>query len=150
MISSEPFLIPAEDRHRSGRPVAPRCTLGQPNIITTSAKLGQEKPDLVQRFVDASIEGWYLDLYGDPTPANRLITQAMGRCCRPGRFWSQHDDRPWHRSRRYQEPGHRCHDARWRSLSDDGELGVYKPNIEVAKAYTTRFVNKRVGMDAGR
>ena len=33
----------------------------------------REKPDLVQRFVDASIEGWYSYLYGDPAPANALI-----------------------------------------------------------------------------
>ena len=33
----------------------------------------QDKPDLVQRFVDASIEGWYSYLYGDPAPANALI-----------------------------------------------------------------------------
>ena len=33
----------------------------------------QEKPDLVQRFVNASIEGWYSYLYGDPSPGNALI-----------------------------------------------------------------------------
>ena len=27
----------------------------------------------MQRFVDASIEGWYSYLYGDPSPANALI-----------------------------------------------------------------------------
>ena len=30
-------------------------------------------PDLVQRFINASIEGWYSYLNGDPTPANKLI-----------------------------------------------------------------------------
>ena len=30
-------------------------------------------PDLVQRFVDASIEGWYSYLYGNPELANKLI-----------------------------------------------------------------------------
>ena len=34
--------------------------------IETSWKLVQEKPDLVQRFVDATAEGWYTYLYGDP------------------------------------------------------------------------------------
>src|SRR5882672_9070555 len=32
-----------------------------------------DKPDLVQRFIDASIEGWYSYLNGDPTPGNALI-----------------------------------------------------------------------------
>ena len=42
-------------------------------LIETSQKLVRDKPDLVQRFVDASIEGWYSYLYGDPAPANALI-----------------------------------------------------------------------------
>src|SRR5947207_2922522 len=41
--------------------------------IETSSKLINEKPDVVQRFVDATIEGWYSYLYGDPGPANALI-----------------------------------------------------------------------------
>ena len=42
-------------------------------LIETSQKLVRDNPDLVQRFVDASIEGWYSYLYGDPGPANALI-----------------------------------------------------------------------------
>jgi len=41
--------------------------------IETSQKLVDENPDLVQRFVDASIIGWYNYLYGDNTAANALI-----------------------------------------------------------------------------
>ena len=41
--------------------------------IETSAKLVKENPDLVQRFVDATIEGWYNYLYGDNKAANELI-----------------------------------------------------------------------------
>jgi hypothetical protein len=26
-------------------------------------------------------------------------------------------------------------------------VGVYKPGVDISKAYTTRFVDKRVGMD---
>ena len=43
--------------------------------IETSWKLVQENPDLVQRFIDASAEGWYTYLYGDPSKANALIKQ---------------------------------------------------------------------------
>jgi NitT/TauT family transport system substrate-binding protein len=42
-------------------------------MIQTSWRLVQEKPDLVQRFIDASAEGWYSYLYGDPSKANALI-----------------------------------------------------------------------------
>ena len=42
-------------------------------MLVTSQKLVREKPDLVQRFVNASIEGWYSLLYGDPAPGFALI-----------------------------------------------------------------------------
>lgn len=41
--------------------------------IETSKKLVDEKPELVQRFVDASILGWYNFLYGDNKAAIELI-----------------------------------------------------------------------------
>ncbi|MBB5572739.1 MULTISPECIES: ABC transporter substrate-binding protein [Rhizobium] len=42
-------------------------------MITTQTSLVQKNPDLVQRFVSASIEGWYNYLYGDNKAANDLI-----------------------------------------------------------------------------
>ncbi|MFD2183784.1 ABC transporter substrate-binding protein [Rhodoplanes azumiensis] len=41
--------------------------------IVTLKKIVDEKPDMVQRFVKASMEGWKSYLYGDPSPANALI-----------------------------------------------------------------------------
>lgn len=41
--------------------------------IETSKKLVDEKPEMVQRFVDASILGWYNFLYGDNKAAIELI-----------------------------------------------------------------------------
>lgn len=43
------------------------------NLIETSQKLVDEKPDVVQRFVDATAIGWYNYIYGDPSAANALI-----------------------------------------------------------------------------
>jgi NitT/TauT family transport system substrate-binding protein len=42
-------------------------------LIETRRDLIDKKPDLVQRFVDASIIGWYHYLYGDNAPGNALI-----------------------------------------------------------------------------
>ncbi|WP_017304276.1 ABC transporter substrate-binding protein [Spirulina subsalsa] len=42
--------------------------------IDTRRRLVEENPDLVQRFVDASIKGWYSYLE-DPAPGNELIQQ---------------------------------------------------------------------------
>jgi NitT/TauT family transport system substrate-binding protein len=41
--------------------------------IETSWQMVEENPDLVQRFVDATLLGWYSYLYGDPSPGNELI-----------------------------------------------------------------------------
>src|SRR5262249_16761048 len=72
-LTSEPFTSEKE----SGKPVvlllADAGYSSYGGLIETSAKLAQEKPDLVQRFIDASIEGWYSYLYGDPGPGNALI-----------------------------------------------------------------------------
>src|SRR5580692_10335132 len=59
-LGSEPFVI----KEKGGIDpvvllVADGGYKGYGNIITTSRKLVQEKPDVVKRFVDASIEGWY-------------------------------------------------------------------------------------------
>lgn len=154
-VSSEPFLI----RERTGiEPVVlalPDAGYdGYANIITTSTKLIQTRPDLVQRFVDASIEGWYSYLYGDPTPANKLIMQtnpempadliAFGRKTMIERGTVDSGDT--------QALGiGAMTDARWKSFYDSmAAVGVYKRGIDVTKAYTTRFVNKRVGMEMKR
>src|SRR5215475_1452668 len=44
-------------------------------LIETRRDLVEKKPELVQRFVDASIIGWYNYLYGDNKAANALIKQ---------------------------------------------------------------------------
>ena len=46
------------------------------SLIETRRALIAKDPDLVKRFVDASIEGWYAYLHGDPMPADKLIMQA--------------------------------------------------------------------------
>ena len=44
--------------------------------IETSRALAERKPELVQRFVTATIEGCHSYLHGDPAPGNRLILEA--------------------------------------------------------------------------
>ena len=47
--------------------------IARARAIETRRDLVEKKPDLVQRFVDASIEGWYSYLDGDPAPGDALI-----------------------------------------------------------------------------
>jgi NitT/TauT family transport system substrate-binding protein len=119
--------------------------------IECTRKLMETRPDLVQRFVDASIEGWYSYLYGDPAPANALIRRdnpemtadllAYGLAAM--------------RRHGVVDSGDALTlgigamtDARWKSFAASMiKAGVYPSTIDVSKAYTLRFVGKRVGME---
>jgi NitT/TauT family transport system substrate-binding protein len=72
-ISSEPFAI-----EKGG--VKPNVFLladyGYPDYaatIDTTHDMVKKNPDLVRRFVQATMEGWKSYLSGDPAPANALI-----------------------------------------------------------------------------
>ncbi len=123
---------------------------GYAAMIQTSAKLVAANPDLVQRFVDASIEGWYDFLYGDPTPANALIKKdnqeqtdallAFGRDkmkefgivdsgdAKAGGIGAMSEQR-WSQF--------------FKQMSAQG---VYPADMDWKKGYTLQFVNKKVGM----
>jgi NitT/TauT family transport system substrate-binding protein len=150
--SSEPYLI----RQKTGvepvvLPLSEAGYQGYANIIETSAKLIRERPDIVQRFVDASIEGWYSYLYGDPTPGNRLILKAnpempadlidFGRQSLIARgIVDSGDAKPLGIGA--------MTDARWHAFYRAmTAVGVYPAGIDLEKAYTLRFVDKHVGME---
>ncbi len=151
-LGSEPFLIEKEAHFKpTVLLLADGGYQGYANIITTSAKLVAEKPDLVQRFIDASIEGWYSYLYGDPTPGNGLI-----RAANPEMTQDMLDyGRMVMKTHGVVDSGDTeklgigaMTDARWQGFYQSMQaIGVYKPGINLSKAYTTRFVDKRVGID---
>ncbi|MFS2154424.1 ABC transporter substrate-binding protein [Rhizobium sp. Rhizsp42] len=77
LVTSEPYAVEVETG------IEPRIFLladsgyaPYATMITVQRKLIDTDPDLVQRFVDASIEGWYNYLYGDNAAANALIRKA--------------------------------------------------------------------------
>ena len=76
-VTSEPFLV----QQTTGKmPVVMMLSDagfdGYASLVATSEKLVKTNPALVQRFVNASIEGWYSFLYGDPKPAFAAILKA--------------------------------------------------------------------------
>jgi NitT/TauT family transport system substrate-binding protein len=152
-LTSEPFLIEKEGH------IKPLVFLladsgysSYGSLIETSQKLIDAKPDLVQRFVNASIEGWYSYLYGDPAPGNALIKKDNPE---------QTDDllnyaRAMMKSRGIVDSGQSLqqgigamNDARWQDFFKvmAGE-GLYPKALDVKKAYTLRFVDHLVGMSA--
>ena len=110
-----------------------------------------KNPDIVQRFVDASIIGWYKYLYGDNKAANELIKKDNP---------DMTDDQIAFSIAKMKEygivdsgdtttMGIGCMtDARWKSFYDKiVKAGVIKADIPIDKAYTTKFVCKKVGLD---
>ena len=120
-------------------------------LIETRRELVDKKPDLVQRFVDASIIGWYNYLYGDNAPGNALIKKLNPEMT---------DELLAYSVAKMKEYGivdsgdalrdgiGAMTDARVASFFDKMvRAGVVKAGLDFRKAYTLRFVNKGVGLD---
>jgi NitT/TauT family transport system substrate-binding protein len=149
-LSSEPFTIEAQGVKPVVLLLADAGYASYGSLIQTSDKLTHEKPDLVQRFVDASIEGWYSYLYGDPTPANELIKRDNPEMT---------DALLAYGIAKLKEYGivdsgdakiygiGAMNDARWQDFFNTMSIaGVYSKDLDFRKAYTLQFVNKKVGM----
>jgi NitT/TauT family transport system substrate-binding protein len=110
-----------------------------------------KNPDIVQRFIDASITGWYNYLYGDNTAANDLIKKDNPEMTDDQIAFSiaQMKDHGILESGDALTMGIGCMtDARWKEFYDKiVKAGVIKADIPIEQAYTTKFVCKKVGMD---
>jgi NitT/TauT family transport system substrate-binding protein len=107
--------------------------------------------DIVQRFVDASIIGWYNYLYGDNKAANELIKKDNPEMTDEQIAFSIAKMKEYGivDSGDTLTMGIGCMtDARWKEFYDKiVKVGVIKAAIPIAKAYTTQFVCKKVGLD---
>jgi NitT/TauT family transport system substrate-binding protein len=150
-LSSEPFsAIQAGARPR----VFLIADAGYENYNTTidiSRRMVEERGDLVQRFVNATIEGWsqYMRRQ-DIEAANRLIIRDNPEMTQ---------ERIDYAIRVMNEMGivasgdaltmgiGAMTDARWeRFYNTMRDAGIYPAGMEFRRAYDLRFVNKRVGL----
>ena len=75
-VTSEPYAVEKAAKFKPGVILlADYGYSAYSTLIETRRDLVDKKPDLVQRFVDASIIGWYTYLYGDNTAGNAMIKQ---------------------------------------------------------------------------
>jgi NitT/TauT family transport system substrate-binding protein len=119
-------------------------------MITTTQAMIDQKPDLVQRFVDASIEGWYNYLYGDNTRANELIKKDNPEMTDGQLAYSLAKLKEYGiaESAEALDSGIGCMtDAKYKAFYDElVSIKVLKTDTDYTKAYTTRFVCKGVGI----
>ena len=73
-VTSEPFAVETQGKFKPKIFLLADEGFGSySTLIETRQDLVRNKPDVVQRFVDASIVGWYNYIYGDNSAANARI-----------------------------------------------------------------------------
>jgi NitT/TauT family transport system substrate-binding protein len=120
--------------------------------IETTRGLIVKNPDLVRRFVDASIIGWYNYIYGDNRAANALIKRDNPDIS---------DDQLAYSAAKMKEYGivdsgdsltlgiGAMRDARVKSFfAKMVEAGLFKPDLDYKRAYTLQFIGKGVGIES--
>jgi NitT/TauT family transport system substrate-binding protein len=151
-VTSEPFAIEKAAHFKPGIILLADYGFNTySTLIETRSELIDKKPDLVQRFVDASIIGWYHYLYGDNALGNALIRKLNPEMT---------DELLAYSVARMKEYGiidsgdtlrdgiGAMSDTRAASFYDKMvRAGVVRPDIDFRKAYTLRFVNKGIGLD---
>ncbi len=151
-VSSEPFTV---EKAGGFKPtivlLADQGFNSYSTLIETRRELAESKPDLVQRFVDASAIGWYNYIYGDNSAANALIKKMNPEMT---------DELLAFSVARMKEYGivdsgdtlkdgiGAMNDGRMASFFDKMvKAGVVKSDLDYRKGYTLRFVNKGVGLN---
>src|SRR5215470_6361524 len=118
-------------------------------LIETRADVIAEKPDLVQRFVDASIIGWYNYLYGDNSAANAMIKKLNPEMTDELLAYSLAKMKDYgivDSGDALKDGIGAMTDERVTSFFDKMvRAGVIRPDIDYRASYTLRFVNKGVG-----
>jgi len=151
-VSSEPYAV---EKHAGFKPtvllLADYGFDAYSTLIETRLSLIDSKPDLVQRFVDASIIGWYNYLYGDNTPGNAMIKKLNPDMTDELLAYSvkaMRDHGIVDSGDAVKDGIGAMSDARMASFFDRMvRAGVVRRDIDYRKAYTLRFTNKGVGLD---
>jgi NitT/TauT family transport system substrate-binding protein len=123
-------------------------------LIETRRDLVDTKPDLVQRFVDATIIGWSNYIYGDDSPANQMIKRQNPEMTDALLAYSVAKMKEFG----IVDSGDSLTlgvgamtDAHMAGFFDKMvRAGVVKPSLDYRKSYTLRFVNRNVGAELRR
>jgi NitT/TauT family transport system substrate-binding protein len=151
-VTSEPFAVEKAAKFKPGIILLADYGFNTySTLIETRRELTDKKPDLVQRFVDASIIGWYKYLYGDNTLGNALIKKLNPEMS---------DELLAYSLARMKEYGivdsgdtlrdgiGAMTDERAASFFEKMvRAGVVRSDINFRNAYTLRFINKGVGLN---
>jgi len=151
-VTSEPYAVEKEGKFKPKIfLLADQGFSAYSTLIETRRALIEKKPDLVQRFVDASIIGWHNYIYDDNAGANALIKSQNPEMT---------DELLAYSVAKMKEYGivdsgdaktlgiGAMTDARMKDFFDEMvRAGVVNAQLDYRKAYTLQFVDKKVGLD---
>jgi NitT/TauT family transport system substrate-binding protein len=142
-LSSEPYTV---EKQAGFKPqiflLADYGYPGYANMVLVPQKWIEENPKAVQAFVDASIEGWKQYLWGDPTPADKIIKRDNPEMT---------DDVIAQAREKLKSFGvvtkdglGQMSDAGWKTFFDTmSAVGIYDKSMDWRDAYDLRFVRKK-------
>ena len=150
-VTSEPFVIEKEGKFKPKIfLLADQGFSAYSTLIETRREVVEKKPDLVQRFVDASTIGWCNYIYGDNSAANALIKSQNPEMT---------DELLAYSVGKMKEYGivdsgdatalgiGAMTDARMTDFFDKMvRAGVAKAGLDYRKSYTLQFVDKKLGL----
>ena len=151
-VTSEPFAI-EKAAHFTPKVflLADQGFSAYSTLIETRRNLVEKKPDLVARFVDASIVGWYNYIYHDNSAANALIKKQNPEMSDDLLAYSVDAMKKYG----IVDSGDTLTlgigamtDARMKDFFDKmAHAGVVKPGLDYRKGYSLQFVDKKVGLE---
>jgi NitT/TauT family transport system substrate-binding protein len=149
-LTVEPFILAAKGIKTTTFLLSDYGYNPYASILVVSKKMVEEKPDVVQRFVDASIRGWYDFLKGPRDKALKLIIEGDPTYTKE----NAENTVSTMKAHGIVDSGDALKlgigamtDARWKAIYDTMvQAGVYKPGLDYKSGYTTKFVDKKVGM----
>ena len=151
-VTSEPYAVEKAAKFKPGVILlADHGYSAYSTLIETRRDLVDKKPDLVQRFVDASIVGWYNYLYGDNVPGNAMIKKFNPEMTDELIAYSVATMKEYgivDSGDTLKQGIGTINDERVGSFFDKmARAGVVRRDVDFRKAYTLRFINKGVGLD---
>jgi NitT/TauT family transport system substrate-binding protein len=151
-VTSEPFAIETIGKFKPNIfLLADHGFSSYSTLIETRRDLVEKRPDLVQRFVDASAIGWYNYLYHDNTAANALIKKHNPEMSDALIAYSIDKMKQYGIVDSGDAPTlgiGAMTDARMKAFFDMMvRAGVTKAGLDYKRSYTLQFVNRKVGLN---
>ena len=149
-VTAEPFAVMKAGAHPRVLLFAEHGFLNYQTTLDTSAKFAADKAEVLQRFLDATMEGWAFYLKGDERPAADALIRKDNADMEQADVdyaWNALKERGLIQSGDAQTLGiGAMTDERWHALGESMvKAGVFPAGLDIGKAYTLKFTNRKVG-----